>query len=552
MSDDLDLRGIDRRHEPDPQFRAALQRRLAAIVEGTDPGSVTEARELATIDLEPTHAKIAPSRSRRRVAQVILIAAAAVAATALVESRNDDATPADQPSPTVTVPPTTPSQPLRITSGELVPGTYFVDEVAGTPTPRIFATLGAGWTAHSSEKAWHIAKRDDNRTFEEMARDANKTLDEMPFDAYLQHDVGVMEFSRPVAVYSDACHPGDGTYPGPVDTVDGLVGALSEQRGWAEVTAPSDISVDGYVGKAFQRAAPTDMSDCDTRNIGPRNPDDAPGFPDFRSWKNPDEPAGWAGFYYEPGWIETLWVLDLDGTMVVISTGVWPEPSAGADADFAADVLDSIRIDRASPNVTVPPTVPRAAWSPELSAQTLEIPITSNLAGLPLLAVSPDGTLVALDQKTATLTWYEEEPRVVPVTLDPPHSIDDYSGLMAIGPHDIAYISVGPRPSYFVAVAPSGAEITRVDTPNGAPPLYPAATGLVATGSEVPNDEIVGAVGRPRREPDHRQHALPHREGHRCRARGPSRGTGMAGRRRTRGPTVRGCRTSSPDPTAES
>ena len=32
------------------------------------------------------------------------------------------------------------------------------------------------------------------------------------------------------------------------------------------MTAPSDISVDGYVGKAFQRTAPADMSDCTTRD----------------------------------------------------------------------------------------------------------------------------------------------------------------------------------------------------------------------------------------------------------------------------------------------
>ena len=78
MSDDLDLRGIDHRHEPDPQFRAALQRRVAAIVDGTDPGSVTEAPDLATIDLEPTSATVGaesqpppsrpghPGRRRRR------------------------------------------------------------------------------------------------------------------------------------------------------------------------------------------------------------------------------------------------------------------------------------------------------------------------------------------------------------------------------------------------------------------------------------------------------------------------------------------------------
>ena len=47
-----------------------------------------------------------------------------------------------------------------------------------------------------------------------------------------------------------------------------------------------------------------------------------------------------------PGQIETLWVLDIDGTVVVISTELWPGPSAAADADFADAVLDSIRIDR--------------------------------------------------------------------------------------------------------------------------------------------------------------------------------------------------------------
>ena len=65
-------------------------------------------------------------------------------------------------------------------------------------------------------------------------------------------------------MYSDACHWSDGYHPGPVTTLDGLVAALTEQQGWADVTAPSDISVDGYAGKAFQRTAPADMSDCNT------------------------------------------------------------------------------------------------------------------------------------------------------------------------------------------------------------------------------------------------------------------------------------------------
>jgi len=63
----------------------------------------------------------------------------------------------------------------------------------------------------------------------------------------------------------------------------------------------------------------------------------------------------WADALYEPGSIETLWVLDIDGTVVVISAMLFPSdatvavaaegPSAADRAEFAA-VLDSIRIDR--------------------------------------------------------------------------------------------------------------------------------------------------------------------------------------------------------------
>ena len=64
-------------------------------------------------------------------------------------------------------------------------------------------------------------------------------------------------------MYLDACHLDDGFHPGPVTTLDGLVAALSEQQdGWVDVTAPSDISVDGYPGKTFQRTAPAVLSDC--------------------------------------------------------------------------------------------------------------------------------------------------------------------------------------------------------------------------------------------------------------------------------------------------
>jgi hypothetical protein len=154
-----------------------------------------------------------------------------------------------------------------------------------------------------------------------------------------------MSFSRPATVYADACHWEAGIYQGTITTLDGLVAALTAQQGWVEVTAPSDISIDGYRGKAFQRTAPTDMSHCSTRLTRNRVMDQnkPPEMrPDFRSWWTHDGLANG----YEPNQIETLWVLDLDGTLVIISTGAWPEPSAGAAPDFADDVLNSLRIDR--------------------------------------------------------------------------------------------------------------------------------------------------------------------------------------------------------------
>ena len=147
----------------------------------------------------------------------------------------------------------------------------------------------------------------------------------------------------------DACHLSDGFHPGPVTTLDGLVAALSEQRGWADVTAPSDISVDGYPGKTFQRTAPAVISDCPNMSPGHMRLPEADG-DGLRSWQNEDA-SNFGGGYYEPGQVETLMVLDIDGTVVVINANLWAGSSAADRAEFA-DVLDSIRIDpRPLPNV---------------------------------------------------------------------------------------------------------------------------------------------------------------------------------------------------------
>src|SRR4051794_33641710 len=105
VSDDLDLRAIDQRHEPDPQFRAALRGRLAAIVTGKDPGSLTEGPDLAMIDVERPRQHREPRSNGQRIARVILAAAAIVAIIAAVTREVDVTTPGDDLSTSALVNP---------------------------------------------------------------------------------------------------------------------------------------------------------------------------------------------------------------------------------------------------------------------------------------------------------------------------------------------------------------------------------------------------------------------------------------------------------------
>jgi hypothetical protein len=142
-----------------------------------------------------------------------------------------------------------------------------------------------------------------------------------------------MTFSRPDRVFLDACHSSDGFYPGSLTTLDGLVAALSEQGGWVDVTTPRDISVDGYAGKAFQRKSPASFADCSATPFSP-----------FRSWEN-DNPDGKGWSYYPPGDTESVLVLDLDGTIIIVEARVNAGQTAAAHAEIAA-VLNEIRIER--------------------------------------------------------------------------------------------------------------------------------------------------------------------------------------------------------------
>ena len=106
MSDDLDLRGIDQRHEPDPEFRAALRRRVLDIAAGIDPSEPADPLDFATLDIEPVSRRAGPTRRRPLIRAILAVAAAAavVAAIVVVISRDDATAPADTPMTVVTSP----------------------------------------------------------------------------------------------------------------------------------------------------------------------------------------------------------------------------------------------------------------------------------------------------------------------------------------------------------------------------------------------------------------------------------------------------------------
>jgi hypothetical protein len=329
VSDDLDLRGIDQRHEPDPQFRAALQRRLTAIVAGADPGAVTEARDLAMIDLSDEQLvpvkeiyvsldspPTSETRNRRRLAMAAAAFVAVIGvATIAINIRNSDdgVDPAPAAEPTVaptTVAPTTVA-PTTVAPTTVAPTTVAPTTVAPTTKTVSFrvanipVTFAApvDWTAFGGWLIWNF----------QTAR------------------AGVA-FQAVTNIYADGCQWVLLDPPvGP--TVDDLVSAWATVPGLA-ATAPVDITVDGYAGKQIELTVPDyGETECKDSTFGLWQD---PGAPETTG----SQPNRWA---QGPNQHSQLWILDVDGTRVVIEAFSFPDTSP-QDRAAIDEVLASIQI----------------------------------------------------------------------------------------------------------------------------------------------------------------------------------------------------------------
>lgn len=195
------------------------------------------------------------------------------------------------------------SEPL----GPIEPGTYFIDADLDPSTPlRVLYDIPAeGWSN------WIGAAK---------------------FGPDGGH-VGV-SITTVVNLVTDGCRDHLAAEPPVGPTVDDLATALSELKPFEVTTPPSDVTVYGYRGKHLELTVPDMAFDrCDAG--------------DLRSWIAPMDAAEAGDAFYGytgPGYREEFWILDVEGTRLMIAA----ERSPGSPSEDLAelqDILGSIRVE---------------------------------------------------------------------------------------------------------------------------------------------------------------------------------------------------------------
>ena len=122
-------------------------------------------------------------------------------------------------------------------------------------------------------------------------------------------------------------------------TVNDLVAALAALPPFVVTTQPSDVIVDGYHGKHLAISVPELPFEID----GDDGTFTSCTGGELMSWIGaPVDPAFYG--HVEPGGIEELWVLDIDGRRLVIQTS-WSPLSPEADVAELATMFASIDIE---------------------------------------------------------------------------------------------------------------------------------------------------------------------------------------------------------------
>jgi hypothetical protein len=141
----------------------------------------------------------------------------------------------------------------------------------------------------------------------------------------------------------DGCRNHSWADPSIGPTVDDLAAGLVDLSPFRVTSPPKDVTVYGYQGKHLELTVP-DLAMEGEGGDDPRFSGCSDG--KLMSWVAAvdTEPGDAFYGYTGPGYIEEFWVLDADGTRLMIAAGVSPG-STSEDIEQQRAILDSIRIE---------------------------------------------------------------------------------------------------------------------------------------------------------------------------------------------------------------
>lgn len=243
--------------------------------------------------------------SLRLVAAIAVIAVAGLAAFGAL-SRGPDVGSQPTPSPTTQPAPTPSPTPKPIAGGttKLDPGRYrftFIPPGAAAPFP-MSITVPSGWSGFG----FGIGK------------------DYGPLDADAGPALGVWEITNR---YVDPCTDHTLVDPAPGPSIDELIDALVSQPG-VEAGPPTDVTVDGYLGKFVELTVTIDIGAC--------------GYQGFWLWASPD---GDRRFVQGSNEMNRIYVLDIDGVRHTFYARIPARTTAGDRAELEA-IIDSVDIEK--------------------------------------------------------------------------------------------------------------------------------------------------------------------------------------------------------------
>jgi hypothetical protein len=239
------------------------------------------------------------------------VAVVAVVATVLVANSGDDEDPVDTVTPTPT---TAPAQDVLAVPGarNLDPGRYFIDPDgdASTPLRIAFQVALDGWE---------------------------------PWIGAMKPSVGghtSVSITTVTNVVADGCFDHSPLDPPVGPTVDDLATALAQLEPFEVTAPPTEVTAFGYSGKHLALRVPDLRMDPSAEN-----------FHDFadcldgelHSWISTNNDGSFYG-YEAPGHTEEFWILDVQGTRLVLVKGTAPQTPAKDLAERDA-IFDSIRIE---------------------------------------------------------------------------------------------------------------------------------------------------------------------------------------------------------------